>query len=133
MMTRRNFARIEDPHSVKVKLYEVSGYEDLSGTALVCHIRDISEGGISLILNRKLPLKTPMKLRVAIADPPSSFVHYAELRWIEEGAGAGEYNAGLQFIGASETHMEEWRRLLGCVRGTGSTSSDQIRPEVRES
>jgi len=127
MLRKRKFQRYEDPSAVKVKLYAVSGHEDLNGSVLHCNTRDISEGGICLNVNRELPVDTPIKLRVAIADPPSSFVHQAVVRWSRQGLESGQFDAGLEFIGSSPTHMEEWRRLLLCI-----SSAYEISPGIRE-
>jgi c-di-GMP-binding flagellar brake protein YcgR len=133
MINKRKFVRFEDPSSVKVKIYAVSGHEDLNGATLQCHTRDISEGGISLTVNRELSLKTPVKLRVALVDPPSSFVHQAEVRWVENAETSGDYHAGLEFIGASATHMEEWRRLLRCISGDREGPSEGLTAKAQGS
>jgi c-di-GMP-binding flagellar brake protein YcgR len=133
VISKRKFVRYEDPSSVKVKLYEVSGHEDLNGSIIQCHTRDISEGGISLVVTRKLSLKTPVKLRVAIADPPSSFVHQAEVRWIKSAGNSGDYHAGLEFTGSSATHMDEWRRLLRCISGSGKGPPEGVTTTVQGS
>lgn len=116
MITKRKFERCEDPSSVSVKLYMVSGHQDLNRSTVYCHTRDISEEGICLIIGQDIPLDTSVKLRVAVADPPSSFVHDAEVRWTKPTENKGETLTGLEFVGGSDTHMEEWRGILRCIR-----------------
>ena len=131
MWRKRKFQRFEDPTSVRIKFYSVAGQDDLNGSTLECATHDISEGGICLTMNRDLPVDTPVKLRVAIADPPSSFTHHAEVRWTGEASQPGYYSAGLEFTGSSETHMEEWRRLLRCISSSVGAPVTSLRPAVQ--
>jgi c-di-GMP-binding flagellar brake protein YcgR len=124
MRNRRQHDRVPFHQQVEVKLYRVAGLPEMEGRTFQAQLSDVSDGGVGLRLERGIPLGTPVSLRVSLADPPSAFIHRGEVRWSAPEPGAEQHHVGIQFLGGSETHMEEWRRAIRQIgRGPAALTS----------
>lgn len=112
MSNRRNKARHALRQQVHVKFYRVGGMPDLDGRLMPAHLSDVSEGGVGVALERLIPVDTRIDLRVSLADPPSSFSHTGIVRWSTPVPATSDHRMGIEFVGGSDTHMEEWRRVV---------------------
>ncbi len=107
MQERRQFVRI------KVKLY--IGYKALDPSQLEghCWSRDISVGGIGLVIKNKVEFGTMMELRIGLHDKLKPLVTKAKVFWqvespVPDEDGSKCYRTGLIFTSLAE---EEKNRL----------------------
>jgi hypothetical protein len=114
MKEQRQQSRMAFDRDVNVKLYAVDG-QKAEILSVQGRTADISENGMSLVLSAPVQTGATLKLRVAIADPPCAFIHDAIVRWTHPMESPPLCWAGVEFTGASKSHMDEWRSQVRSI------------------
>ncbi|MCM8774490.1 MAG: PilZ domain-containing protein [Candidatus Omnitrophica bacterium] len=98
---RRKFLRIEVAVNV---VYSVIGNEQLSGEAVT---KNISEGGICLVVHNKIDLNSLLSLKIHLPDGKEPIQVTGKVVWKAEYTfiiiQESRYDLGIQFLDISET------------------------------
>lgn len=109
-------ARIRRTGMVSCWFFHVDGSPDLCGREWLGRLRDLSDFGVGIEIDRSLEAGTKVGLRVGLADPPSLTKLQGEVKWCRAGDRPGVWLAGMQFHFPSAAHSEAWRRIVANAR-----------------
>lgn len=108
MAENRKHKRLPYPEVVQVTLLIVPGLEELSGETFVCNAFDISQDGVSFLIEVELPVHTPVVMKIMRQKPMRSFVHKGEVRWVRPAADVEGFHMGVMFTDAKFEYGKEW-------------------------
>jgi len=112
MSERRGETRLDSTDSVAVTVISAPGAEHLDGRTFFCVAADVSEGGIRLKMDTRVPGSTLMDIRVAFSDPLQSFKHRGRVVWVSEIAEGTRYAVGIELMDRSSPAMNHWVRVI---------------------
>lgn len=97
---------------VLVTLTGVSDTKGLQGRAFSCTTGDISEGGIRLTGEQKIPVGTRLDIRIAAVEPPAAFRLAGRVTWLLEVASPPAYFVGIEFERGDEAMTKHWAAFV---------------------
>jgi len=112
MSERRVDVRVDRTDSVAVTVVSAPGAEQLNGRTFFCLTADVSEGGIRLNMDTRVPGSTLMDIRVAFSDPLQSFKHRGRVVWVSEMAEVVRYAVGIELLDRNSPEMQHWVRVI---------------------
>jgi hypothetical protein len=121
MSERRGEVRLGSADSVAVTVISAPGAERLNGRTFFCVASDVSEGGIRLKMDTRVPGSTLMDIRVAFSDPLQSFKHRGRVAWISEMAETAQFAVGIELLDRNSPAMRHWASVIKSKRASGST------------
>lgn len=108
MVENRKHKRLAYQEIVQVTLLIVPGHDELSGETFVCNACDISQDGVSFLIDVEIPLNTPVVMKIMRQKPMRSFVHKAQVRWVKAAEDVEGFRMGVMFTDASFEYGKEW-------------------------
>ena len=108
MVENRKHKRLAYQEIVQVTLLIVPGHDELSGETFVCNACDISQDGVSFLVDVEIPLNTPVVMKIMRQKPMRSFVHKAQVRWVKAAEDVEGFRMGVMFTDASFEYGKEW-------------------------
>ena len=115
-MERRANARVRRLIGASVRFY------DVQGSALVCHkewhceLRDLSEGGVGVEVDRPITVGTKLTMRIAVENPATFMSMKAQVCWCQETTTPGLWRVGLWFKDEKPIRLAVWAAVVDRVR-----------------
>jgi len=94
---KRRAKRIKEEASVSITL--VSKDALTPGKKISYHLtKDISSVGLKIMATSFLPIKSLLKIELALAKPPKLFSAFGEVRWVKSRYADELFEVGIEFV-----------------------------------
>jgi len=112
-INRRNSERLNQKGYIKVSI--VSRNMFLNRKQFWCTTRDLSGGGLKMVMHSNIPIGTMMRVKVVFIDPAATFEHMASVAWVKENNDEviKVYDVGIRFSSTLGKGNHEWEDMLG--------------------
>ncbi|HQE64921.1 MAG TPA: PilZ domain-containing protein, partial [Candidatus Saccharicenans sp.] len=94
-MEKRREKRLDEENKVVLRVLAEDGQEKQS---FYSFSRDISVGGLRIMTDSPLPVKTKLKIEIALSESKKVISGLAEVRWVKSLFEDEVYEMGLEFI-----------------------------------
>lgn len=108
--------RIQRSGSVFFTIYYMDGCPEVCRREWRAEIRDLSESGAGLILDRPVPVGASLIMRVLITDPDFIAGIDGEVRWCKPLPDSKHWRAGISFLHRSPEQAETWLNVMSDIR-----------------
>lgn len=78
---QRLYSRFSTQFVIAAEVQQAPGREDLHGSSLQCHARDISMTGLCLYTQAELPVETVLRLTLEFGSPTREYVLTGKVMW----------------------------------------------------
>jgi len=95
VMEKRREKRLDEENKVVLHVTSEDGQEKQS---FYSFSRDISVGGLRIMTDSPLPVKTKLKIEIALSESKKLISGLAEVRWVKSLFEDEVYEMGLEFI-----------------------------------
>jgi hypothetical protein len=121
MAEKRRAKRIREETNVTIKL--ISKDALAPDKKLSYHLtKDISEVGIKILAGTFLPVKSLVKIELALTKPPQLFSAFGEVRWVKSRYADELFEIGIEFVDTSrdiirilKDHIEKAGENIPCA------------------
>jgi Tfp pilus assembly protein PilZ len=95
----------------------------LEGEVFWCTTRDLSAGGLRMVVHSQVPIGTKVRLRVVFTEPPAEFEHLSHVVWSTTKCVdiVHTYSIGLEFSSTDGQSDYKWSDLI---------SAPMLKPEL---
>ena len=108
---RRQHERLACDGGLVVQVLSMSHDSNPDDNTLTGAATDVSAGGLSLRLNRSLPVGCTLDLWVRIRGRSGTFMLTGEVKWSMQHAG-GHYSAGIQLLDRPTDDVRPWLEII---------------------
>jgi c-di-GMP-binding flagellar brake protein YcgR len=127
---RRVHERIAQKGYIRVVVKACPGASTLEGESFQCTTRDLSLGGLKLVVHSAVPVGSMVRVFVTFNNPPATFENIARVAWsrVVTTDILQQYELGLEFSTVKSPSGHEWEtmfrsRLQGAARVDVQTDS----------
>jgi c-di-GMP-binding flagellar brake protein YcgR len=121
---RRVNVRVPQKGYVSVTVEASPEAPTLEGKVFRCTTRDLSSGGLQIVVHSPVPTGTMVRLHVVFTEPAAEFDHLARVAWsrVNDEDVLQTYSVGVEFCGTRGQKVHAWSDLLD-ARMLGSKRS----------
>jgi hypothetical protein len=121
---RRIHSRVAQKGYIKVIVVAAPEAPTLEGKVFQCTTRDLSAGGLQVVVHSPVPTGTMVRLHVVFTEPEAEFEHLARVAWsrVNDEDVIQTYSVGVEFCGTRGQKVHAWSDLLE-ARMLGSKGS----------
>ena len=97
-----------------VVVEEAPSAPSLEGEVFWCTTRDLSAGGLQMVVHSHVPIGTKVPLRVVFVDPPAEFEHISHVVWTTTKCVdiVRTFSIGLEFASTDGQSGYKWSDLI---------------------
>ena len=123
-LNRRVHSRVAQKGYVKVTVVAAPDAPMLEGKVFRCTTRDLSHGGLKMVVHTAVPTGSMVRLHVVFTEPAAEFEHLARAAWstVSDENVIQTYSLGVEFCGSHGQKDHAWSDLLE-ARMLGSKGS----------
>jgi c-di-GMP-binding flagellar brake protein YcgR len=121
---RRIHSRVAQKGYIKVIVVAAPEAPTLEGKVFQCTTRDLSSGGLKMVVHTAVPIGSRVRLHVVFTEPAAEFEHLARVVWsaVNDEDVIQTYSVGVEFCGTHGKKDHAWSDLLE-ARMLGSNGS----------
>lgn len=121
---RRVHNRVAQKGYIKVIVEAAPEAPTLEGKVFQCTTRDLSSGGLQMVVHTSVPIGTMVRVHVVFTEPAAEFEHVARVAWsrANDEDVIQTYSVGVEFCGTCDKKVHAWSDVLE-ARMLGSKGS----------
>ncbi len=108
---RRQHERLACDRGLQVQVLSMSQDSNPEDKTVTGAATDVSAGGLSLRLDRLLPVGSTLDLWVRVCGRSGTFMLTGEVKWSMR-HGGGHYSAGIQFLDRPTDDVKPWLKVI---------------------
>ena len=111
---RRLHSRVAQKGYIKVVVEASPEAPTLEGKIFKCTTRDLSSGGLKMVVHTPVPVGGMVRLHVVFTEPAAEFVHVARVAWsrVQHTDVVQSYALGLEFCDTVGPQEVVWSDLI---------------------
>jgi len=120
---RRVHTRVEQKGYIRVVVEAAPDAPNLEGKVFQCTTRDLSAGGLLMVVHTPVPVGTMVRLHVVFTDPRAEFEHVARVAWsrLQSDDIIQDYAIGIEFTRTEGQQSHAWSEMLNArILGSGA-------------
>ncbi|MGC1952487.1 MAG: PilZ domain-containing protein [Gammaproteobacteria bacterium] len=86
----------------------------LEGKTIHCSTQDLSEGGLRLSLEERVPVGSTLQLWIKVADYPGTFLVNGIIRWVREQS-PNVFLSGVELRDDPRDEIRGWERMVADI------------------
>jgi hypothetical protein len=125
-VNRRMHERVVQKGYIKVVVVACPDAPPLEGEIFQCTTRDLSSGGLKMVVHSPVPVGSMIRVYVTFNDPNAEFENIARVAWSQEIATGIllQYGLGLEFTNTKSSSGHVWESMVRSrMRGSGGVDS----------
>ncbi len=111
---RRVHSRVAQKGYIKVIVDAAPEALTLEGKVFQCTTRDLSSGGLKMVVHMSVPIGTMVRLHVVFTEPAAEFVHVARVAWsrVQHTDVVQSYSIGVEFCDTVGQENHVWSDFI---------------------
>ncbi|MEH6591206.1 MAG: PilZ domain-containing protein [Halioglobus sp.] len=109
---KRRHPRVAFQGTIFIELVS-RGNDGKSNDVVMCKTTDISKSGLSVDVNRELPVGAILSIGVDLSDSRETLYLAGEVKWcFARENSADTWRAGFELMNATDSDIQAWRKVL---------------------
>lgn len=109
---QRSEFRLNEEITIFIETYSSPENERQPATMVISKTIDLSANGIQIIMDKRLPLNSILRIGLETITDPQRFVLTGEVVRQSEMAILGQYSIGFQLLESEQTDIIEWKKYI---------------------